>query len=285
VIIVAVASSGFREVARKLGGLRHGDQSSSRRPKASSPGRTSACRDPQGETCAKKVGALRAEHSPGTPRRAPRGERGRVALPGRRRAGRHLIHGPRFRVYGNDDIVGVELAGALKNVIAIASGVVTGLGRRQRSLRCSSRAVSPRSSAWGQARSRSSHVLWPRRYRDLFVTCTSPLSRNHRVGAGLAGARSFPRSWRSWEKVAEGVNTTRVGHELSKEHDVAMPITDAVYQLLYEDGACREVLGTHDEAAAVRDRLRLQLRDAPALTVCRSARPQWIGQCFHGGRT
>ncbi|MFH1387411.1 MAG: NAD(P)H-dependent glycerol-3-phosphate dehydrogenase [bacterium] len=141
----------------------------------------------------------------------------------------------RFRVYTNNDVVGVELGGALKNVVAIAAGVVDGLG-----LGDNAKAALLIRGIVEITRLGVSCGAKPETFAglsgmgDLITTCASKLSRNHFVGEELAKGKKLPDILKGMKDVAEGVATTRAARELAKKQGIEMPITAQVYSLLYE---------------------------------------------------
>ena len=154
-----------------------------------------------------------------------------------REAARQL-HTPRLRIYANDDLVGVEVGGAVKNVLAIATGVCDGLG-----LGLNSRAAL---MTRGLAEiARLGLVLGADRQTfmglagmgDLILTCTGDLSRNRRVGLALADNKSLPQILEELGHVAEGVYSAREVAKLALELNVDMPISSAVAAVL--DGKLR----------------------------------------------
>ena len=143
------------------------------------------------------------------------------------------LTGPRFRVYANDDVIGVELGGALKNIIAIASGIVTGLGlgENARSL-LMTRGLAEMARFAVHRGARLLTLAGLSGMGDLVVTCASPYSRNYRVGLGLARGQALPDILRELGMVAEGVRTTRVVHALAAREGLHMPITTALARVL-----------------------------------------------------
>ncbi|MBI3726528.1 NAD(P)-dependent glycerol-3-phosphate dehydrogenase [bacterium] len=244
-VVVAVASSGFREVARALGDFVRGDQVILSATKGLEPRTHKRMSELlREETCAKKVGAL---SGPNIAREILDGQPAATVVASRFRdaieLSAELLHAPRFRIYGNDDLLGVELAGALKNVIAIASGVLTGLGLgdNARSLLIT-RGLAEIQRLGVKLGADPLTFSGLAGIGDLLVTCTSPLSRNHRVGAGLAKGETLEAIVERLGEVAEGINTARVCKELAAEHGVAMPIAEGVYKLLHEGLAVRDAL-------------------------------------------
>lgn len=142
--------------------------------------------------------------------------------------------GPTFRVYTNDDVVGCELAGSLKNVMAIAAGMSTGLGfgdnTRAALITRALAELTRLGVALGGAPATFSGLAG---MGDLIATCTSPHSRNHRVGLELAAGKSLDQITGEMNMVAEGVKTTRAVLELADRAGVEMPIAAQVGNVLY----------------------------------------------------
>jgi len=141
-----------------------------------------------------------------------------------------------FRVYTNTDVLGVELGGALKNVMAIASGISEGLG-----LGASTRAAL---ITRGLAEMIRLGVAMGAREKtfdglsglgDLVLTCTSTLSRNYTVGYKLGKGEKLSEILSGMKMVAEGVATSKSAYELSKKHSVEMPIVEQIYKVVNED--------------------------------------------------
>ena len=141
-----------------------------------------------------------------------------------------------LRVYTNDDVVGVELGGALKNVIALAAGVVDGLqlgSNASAALITRGMAEITRLSVACGARPETMAGLAG--YGDLVLTCTGSLSRNRTVGVELGRGRSLPEILASLNgKVAEGVRCTGAALGLARQHGIEMPITSEMYAILHE---------------------------------------------------
>jgi glycerol-3-phosphate dehydrogenase (NAD(P)+) len=141
-----------------------------------------------------------------------------------------------FRVYTHNDIIGVELGGALKNVIAIASGISDslGLGNNARaSLITRGLAEMTRLGVVMGAQERTFSGLSG--LGDLVLTCTSSLSRNYTVGMKLGQGMKLKDILNETKSIAEGIATAESAFELSKKHNVDMPIVEQVYKVLYED--------------------------------------------------
>jgi len=146
-----------------------------------------------------------------------------------------LFQTPYFRVYTHHDIRGVELGGALKNVIAIAAGVADGLGfghnTRAALITRGLAEIARLGVAMGAEASTFAGLAG---LGDLVLTCTGPLSRNRAVGVELGRGRPLEDILRGMIMVAEGVRTAQAAHALARRHGVEMPITAEVYAILFE---------------------------------------------------
>jgi glycerol-3-phosphate dehydrogenase (NAD(P)+) len=146
-----------------------------------------------------------------------------------------VFSSPCFRVYTNDDVVGVELGGAVKNVIAIASGMIDGLG-----LGLNTRAAIITRGLAEIRRLGSKLGADPRTFSglsgvgDLILTCTGDLSRNHTVGMKLGQGMTLDAILSEMKMVAEGVKTAKSVYNLSRRMEAEMPICHAIYKILYE---------------------------------------------------
>jgi len=141
-----------------------------------------------------------------------------------------------FRVYTHDDLVGVELAGALKNIIALACGISDGLGLGTNTksalvtrglvelARLGEKVGAKKVTFWGVAG-----------LGDLVTTCFSPYSRNRFVGEEIGKGKKLKEVVKKMKMVAEGVETVKSAYQLSKKLDVEMPITQEVYSVLYKN--------------------------------------------------
>lgn len=147
-----------------------------------------------------------------------------------------------FRVYTNDDVVGVELGGALKNVIAIATGGVTGLGFGYNSIAAIiTRGLAEMTRLAVRLGGRVETLAGLAGLGDLVLTCTGALSRNRRVGIELGRGRGLEEILADMREVAEGVKTTKAAREIGRRAGVELPITEAVYSLLYDGGEARRM--------------------------------------------
>lgn len=150
----------------------------------------------------------------------------------------------RFRVYRTDDVVGVELGGALKNVIAIAAGIADGLGfghnTRAGLITRGLAEISRLALAKGADPLTLAGLSG---MGDLVLTCTGDLSRNRNVGLQIGRGKKLQDILGSMQMVAEGVRTTKSANALAARVGVEMPITQEVYAMLYEDKPPLEAVG------------------------------------------
>jgi glycerol-3-phosphate dehydrogenase (NAD(P)+) len=154
---------------------------------------------------------------------------------------------PHFRTYTSDDVAGIELGGAIKNVYAIAAGMAHGLGLGDNAVAALvTRALAEMTRLGTALGGRQETFCGLSGIGDLIVTCFSEHSRNHRVGLALGSGKSLNEAVTSLGMVAEGVPNTQSIHEAARRADVRTPIIDAVYSILYQDKpaplAMRELL-------------------------------------------
>ena len=150
----------------------------------------------------------------------------------------------RFRVYTSDDVVGVQIGGALKNVIAICAGISDGL-----ELGSNARAALITRGLAEIARIGAAQGADPLTFAglsglgDLVLTCTGALSRNRQVGLALASGKKIAQITAEMRMVAEGVKTTRAAHQLAQSLGVRAPLSEVAHRILYEDAPVREAIG------------------------------------------
>lgn len=157
--------------------------------------------------------------------------------------GKRLLRNDRFQVYGNNDLTGVELAGVLKNIIAIASGALTGMGygENARGLLISRGLVEM--IYLGRALGGNTKAfLGLAGVGDLVTTCNSSLSRNFQVGYKLAQGMTLQEILESMDEVAEGINTVRIARKCADYYGVRAPITTTLYKVLFEDLTVKQAL-------------------------------------------
>ena len=162
---------------------------------------------------------------------------------------------PSFRVYTSEDVIGVEIGGALKNVIAIAAGVVEGLGLGHNALAALiTRGLAEIGRVAVAAGGHRDTLAGLAGMGDLVLTCTGQLSRNRHVGLELARGRSLDDIVASMKMVAEGVRTTHAALELGARLGVELPIATQVDALLAgrvtPAAAVAELMGRRQKAEA-----------------------------------
>ena len=152
---------------------------------------------------------------------------------------------PQFRIYTNPDVIGVELGGALKNIVAIAAGITDGLGygentkaalmsRGLHEIRRLGRALGALDATFSGLSG----------IGDLYATCASNKSRNHRVGFELGRGRKLPEILEEVDQVAEGVQTTQAALVLARREQVEMPIARALETVLFHGADPRETVNS-----------------------------------------
>jgi glycerol-3-phosphate dehydrogenase (NAD(P)+) len=151
--------------------------------------------------------------------------------------------GPTFRLYTNEDVLGVELAGAMKNVMAIAAGACQGLGLGANSLaalitRSLAEMTRLATALGGKAETLSGLAGMG----DLILTCYGSLSRNRHVGYELGLGRTLDEILANLTTVAEGVSTTAALLALAREHHIDLPVTQQVHSLLHLGNPPREAI-------------------------------------------
>lgn len=156
-------------------------------------------------------------------------------------AARETLNTATFRVYTTNDVIGVELGGALKNIIALGAGACDGWGYGD-----NAKAAFMTRGMAEIARLGIASGANPLTFAglagvgDLIATCASPLSRNRHVGLEVAKGRPLDEVLAEMKSVAEGVSTTKAAYELSKRYGVEMPITATIHAILFEGKSARQ---------------------------------------------
>ena len=142
---------------------------------------------------------------------------------------------PRFRLYTNTDVIGVEMGAALKNVMALAAGISDGLGFGDNTKAAiMTRGIAEMKRLGVEMGGKTETFAGLSGIGDLIVTCTSMHSRNRRAGILLGQGKSLEETLGEIKMVVEGVNTVQAAYTLAKEHNVEMPITNAIYDVLFQ---------------------------------------------------
>lgn len=147
-----------------------------------------------------------------------------------------IFNSKSFRIYTNTDVIGVELGGSIKNIIAIACGVCDGLGFGSNTKAAILTRGLAEMARLGKALGAKQHTFSGLTgLGDLVTTCVSPKSRNRSVGEQLGRGKSIKVIMSRMEMVAEGVETVKAVHKLSRKYNVSMPITSEVYNIIYRN--------------------------------------------------
>ena len=159
------------------------------------------------------------------------------------RKAQKLLTAPNFTVYTNHDMVGVELGGSLKNIIALGAGMIDGLGYGDNAKAAFVTRGLTEMAAFGMALGANPLTLSGLAgLGDLIATCASPLSRNHYVGAELARGEKLSAITQRMDGVAEGITTTAAVWDQACKLNLEMPITERMYQVLYGEASVRDAI-------------------------------------------
>lgn len=146
-----------------------------------------------------------------------------------------------LRVYTNNDLVGVELGGSIKNIIAVASGIVAGMGYGDNAKAAlMTRGLAEISRLGEKLGADPMTFLGLGGIGDLIVTCTSTHSRNYTLGFKLGQGQTMDEALNEMNMVVEGIYTTNSVYHLAKQQNVDMPITNALYKVLFEDNPVKD---------------------------------------------
>lgn len=152
-----------------------------------------------------------------------------------------LFMTPLFRVYTNPDIVGVELGGALKNIIAVGAGIIDGLGLGDNTKAAVMTRGIVEMARLGESLGASRNTFAGLSgIGDLIVTCTSMHSRNRRAGIAIGQGKSVEEVLGGTRMVVEGIRTTKSAHQLAVRQKIEMPITQEIYNLLFNKADIRD---------------------------------------------
>ena len=150
-----------------------------------------------------------------------------------------------FRIYTNDDLIGVELGGALKNVIALAAGIVEGMGYGDNTKAALiTRGIAEMARLGTKMGGKAETFAGLTGIGDLVVTCTSGHSRNRRAGELVGQGFTIEEAMKQVNMVVEGVPTTKAGYALMQKYEVEMPILSAIYEALFEGQPVKETINS-----------------------------------------
>lgn len=143
--------------------------------------------------------------------------------------------GEHLRIYRSNDLTGIEMGGSLKNVMAIAAGIVNGLGFGTNTTATLVTRASVEISRFGITMGARGETFWGLAgIGDLMLTCFGTLSRNFQLGKRIARGETLEKIEKSSKMIAEGVETTKAVHDLAEKMKIDMPITNQVYKILFE---------------------------------------------------
>ena len=155
------------------------------------------------------------------------------------------LSGPNFRAYTSDDIVGVEVGGAIKNVLAIGAGMSDGLGFGANTrIAMITRGLVEMTRLGVALGARKDTFMGLAGMGDLVLTCTDNLSRNRRMGLALAAGKTVQEAEAEIQQVVEGVMAAEAVHEVAEKLGIEMPICQQVYGILYRGLSPREAVGS-----------------------------------------
>ena len=178
------------------------------------------------------------------------------------RKAQKILTSDTFCVFTNTDVIGVELGGALKNILALGAGMQDGLGYGDNAKAAFITRGLTEITALGMALGANPLTFSGLAgLGDVITTCASPLSRNHYVGMELVKGRRLVNILRRMHQVAEGVNTTKAAYTLAQELGLEMPITEKIYEVLFKnakpDKAAKAMIGGNARHELVGKRWRL----------------------------
>lgn len=196
------------------------------------------------ETCTKKIGVL---SGPNLAREVAQGQPSAAVVASKYpeviEAARQVLLGKTFRVYGNTDVTGTEVGGALKNIYAIAAGLANGLGFGDNTKALLlTRGLAEMSRLGVHLGAKPATFSGLSGIGDLMATCFSPLSRNYQVGMRLAKGEGLEQITAEMNQVAEGIKTARAVHEYAQTHELYLPITEGVYKIVHQGVSPKAVL-------------------------------------------
>ncbi|NLW39748.1 MAG: NAD(P)H-dependent glycerol-3-phosphate dehydrogenase [Tissierellia bacterium] len=176
-----------------------------------------------------------------------------------------IFMSPFFRVYTSPDVIGVELGGSLKNVIALGAGISDGLGYGDNTKAAlMTRGIIEIARLGEKMGANSATFSGLAGIGDLIVTCTSMHSRNRRAGILIGQGKSLVEAIKSVGMVVEGIKTAKSAYELASKHQVVMPITKEIYEVLYEGKDVKNSvinLMLRDKKHEMEDVIKNQIKD------------------------
>ena len=238
-ILMVVPSHGMRAAARELGDFLSGEHVLIHASKGIEEGSFKRMSEIlREETCVRKIGVLSGPNlAKELANKQPTGTLVASHFDEVYERAAAVLNNDYFRVYGGRDVIGAEVGGAFKNIVALAAGVAAGLGFGENTKALLLTRGLSEMARYGMAMKAELLTFGGMAgMGDLIATCSSPLSRNHQVGARLAAGESLQEIQKQMRMVAEGVKTTHAVHDYAVKKGIDLPIVKAVYHLLYEGG-------------------------------------------------
>jgi glycerol-3-phosphate dehydrogenase (NAD(P)+) len=236
-ILLAIPSQAFREVCRSLGAVARPEHLVIHGTKGLELGTHRRMSELlHEETCLRQIGVLcgpniAAELAQGKPAGTVIASR----FPRVIARGRQALSSAQLMVFEGVDVVGVELAGALKNVVAIAAGMADALGVGENAKAfLITRGISEQMRLACRMGAEPATMTGLAGVGDLVVTCASPLSRNHRLGVAIARGQGLEQAGAALGMVAEGIHAARSARELAQAHGLELPLFERVDRILHE---------------------------------------------------
>ena len=244
-ILLVVPSHGLRACARQMGDFLSGEHTIVHATKGIEQESFSRMSEVlRQETCVRRIGVLSGPNlAKELMRRQPAGTLVASKYREVRDRSQALLHSSYFRVYTGDDVIGAEVGGAFKNIVAVAAGVVDELkmGDNTRALLLT-RGLNEMARVGATMGANVLTFGGLAGIGDLMCTCASPLSRNHQVGERLARGQSLEQIRAEMHMVAEGVKTTKSTFAYAAHKGLDLPIVRAVYSVIYEQCPVPQVL-------------------------------------------
>lgn len=236
-LILVVPSHGMRDIAREIGNHVTGEHVVVHATKGIEQGTFRRMSEVlREETCVRKIGVLSGPNlAKELAQRQPAGTLVASRYEEVFRRAHAALHNGYFRVYFGHDVIGAEIGGGFKNIIALAAGVAAGLGLGDNTKALLLTRGLSEMARFGVAMGAEILTFGGMAgMGDLIATCSSPLSRNHQVGARLAKGEKLEDIQRDMRMVAEGVKMAHAAHEYATRKRLDLPIARAIYRLLYE---------------------------------------------------
>lgn len=245
IIFLVVPSKGFREVAYNLGNYINGEHIIIHGTKGLEQNtfkRMSTII--KEETCCKRIGVLSGPNlAKEIMKKQPSGSVVASAFEEVISEARQILNNSYFSVYGSHDIIGAELGGVFKNIIAIASGIAEGLGLGDNTKSMLITRGNIELTKLGLKMGAEINTFnGLSGIGDLIATCVSPLSRNFQVGYRLAKGETLEHIIESTVYIAEGIQTTRILHDYALKNKISLPIVRGVYKILFDKRDIKRVI-------------------------------------------